>query len=250
LKVKNILISQPEPADIEKSPYYDLIKKFGVALTFRKFFVIEPLTAKEFRKERINLLDYTAVIFNSRHAVDHYFRLAKDLRVEIPDTMKYFCVSESTAYYLTKYVQFRKRKIFHAKENMDVMQELFKKPKKEKFLLPCSDTHKQDIPMILESLKIQYREACMYKTLPADLKDIDISKFDMLVFFSPSGIKSLSINFPNFKQGKTLIGVYGPTTIEAATSAGLKIAVPAPTATAPSMTMAIEQFLTAEAKKK
>lgn len=250
MKVKNILISQPEPADIEKSPYYDLIKKFGVALTFRKFFVIEPLTAKEFRKERINLLDYTAVIFNSRHAVDHYFRLAKDLRVEIPDTMKYFCVSESTAYYLTKYVQFRKRKIFHAKENMDVMQELFKKHKTEKFLLPCSDTHKQDIPMILESLKIQYREACMYKTLPADLKDIDISKFDMLVFFSPSGIKSLSINFPNFKQGKTLIGVYGPTTIEAATSAGLKIAVPAPTATAPSMTMAIEQFLTAEAKKK
>ena len=250
MKVKNILISQPEPADIEKSPYYDLIKKFGVALTFRKFFVIEPLTAKEFRKERINLLDYTAVIFNSRHAVDHYFRLAKDLRVEIPDTMKYFCVSESTAYYLTKYVQFRKRKIFHAKENMDVMQELFKKHKTEKFLLPCSDMHKQDIPLILENLKIQYREACMYKTLPADLKDIDITKFDMLVFFSPSGIKSLSINFPTFKQGKTLIGVYGPTTIEAATSAGLKIAVPAPTATAPSMTMAIEQFLTTEAKKK
>ena len=133
---------------------------------------------------------------------------------------------------------------------MDVMQELFKKHKTEKFLLPCSDMHKQDIPLILENLKIQYREACMYKTLPADLKDIDITKFDMLVFFSPSGIKSLSINFPTFKQGKTLIGVYGPTTIEAATSAGLKIAVPAPTATAPSMTMAIEQFLTTEAKKK
>jgi uroporphyrinogen-III synthase len=250
LKIKNILISQPEPADIEKSPYNDLIKKFGVALAFRKFFVIESLPAKEFRKERINLLDYSAVIFNSRHAVDHYFRIAKEMRVEVPDSMKYFCVSESTAYYLTKYVQFRKRKIFHAKENMDVMQELFKKHKTEKFLLPCSDSHKQDIPLILQAQKIQFREACMYKTLPANLKDIDISKFDMLVFFSPSGIKSLFTNFPKFKQGKTVIGAFGQTTIEAAEKAGIKVGVPAPTPTAPSMTMAIELFLAAEAKKK
>jgi uroporphyrinogen-III synthase len=172
------------------------------------------------------------------------------MRVEIPDSMKYFCISESTAYYLTKYVQFRKRKIFHAKENMDVMQELFKKHKTEKFILPCSDSHKQDIPMILQSQKIQFREACMYKTLPANLKEIDISKFDMLVFFSPSGIKSLFTNFPKFKQGKTVIGAFGQTTIEAAEKAGLKIGVPAPTPAAPSMTMAIELFLAAEAKKK
>jgi uroporphyrinogen-III synthase len=240
LKIKNILISQPEPADIEKSPYNDLIKKFGVSLLFRKFFIIEPLPVRDFRKERINLLDYSAVIFNSRHAVDHYFRIAKEMRVEVPDSMKYFCVSESTAYYLTKYVQFRKRKIFHAKENMDIMLELFKKHKTEKFLLPCSDSHKQDIPHLLQSNKILYREACMYKTLPAELSDIDISKFDMLVFFSPSGIKSLFTNFPKFKQGKTLIGAFGESTIEAAGNAGLKISVPAPTQAAPSMTMAIE----------
>jgi uroporphyrinogen-III synthase len=250
LKVKNILISQPEPADIEKSPYHDLTKKFGVGLAFRKFFVIEPLPAKDFRKERINLLDYTAVIFNSRHAVDHYFRIAKEMRVEVPDSMKYFCISESTAYYLTKYVQFRKRKIFHAKENMDVLQELFKKHKAEKFLLPCSDSHKQDIPLILQSHKILFREATMYKTLPGNLKDLDLSKFDMLIFFSPSGIKSLHTNFPKFKQGKTVIGAFGQTTIEAAEKAGLKVDVPAPTRTAPSMTMAIELFLIAEAKKK
>lgn len=250
LKIKNILISQPEPADIEKSPYNDLIKKFAVNLTFRKFFVIEPLPAKEFRKERINLLDYTAVIFNSRHAVDHYFRLAKEMRTEIPDSMKYFCISESTAYYLTKYVQFRKRKIFHSKENMDVLQELFKKHKTEKFLLPCSDSHKQDIPQILQSLKIQYREACMYKTLPAQVKDIEIDKFDMLVFFSPAGIKSLHNNFPKYKQGKTVIGAFGQTTIEAATKAGLQVDIPAPLPGVPSMTMAIERYLAAEAKKK
>ena len=250
MKVKNILISQPEPADIEKSPYHDLIKKFGANIVFRKFFVIEPLAAKEFRKERISLLDYTAVIFNSRHAVDHYFRLAKEMRLEIPDSMKYFCISESTAYYLTKYVQYRKRKIFHAKENMDLLQELFKKHKSEVFLLPCSDSHKQDIPMILQSLKIRFTEACMYKTLPANLKDIDISKFDMVVMFSPAGIKSIFTNFPKFTQGKTIIGAYGATTLEAAKKAGLKIQVPAPTQTAPSMTMAIEQYLAAEAKKK
>ncbi len=250
MKIKNILISQPEPADIEKSPYYDLIKKFCVNLTFRKFFVIEALPAKDFRKDRINLLDYTAVIFNSRHAVDHYFRIAKEMRVEVPDSMKYFCVSESTAYYLTKYVQFRKRKIFHAKENMDVMQELFKKHKTEKFLIPCSDSHKQDIPLILQANKIHYREACMYKTLPADLKDVDITKFDMLVFFSPSGIKSLFTNYPKFKQGKTVIGAFGQTTIEAAEKSGLRIDVPAPAPGVPSMTMAIERFLAAEAKKK
>lgn len=250
MKVKSILISQPEPADIEKSPYNDLIKKFGVNLTFRKFFVIEPLPVKDFRKMRINLLDYTAVIFNSRHAVDHYFRIAREMRVEIPDSMKYFCVSESTAYYLTKYVQFRKRKIFHAKENMDVMQELFKKHKTEKFLLPCSDSHKQDIPMILKSQKIQYREACMYKTLPGDLKDISINKFDLLVFFSPAGIKSLHTNFPKFKQGKTLIGAFGQTTIEALEKGGLRVDIPAPVLKAPSMTKAIELFLTADVKKK
>jgi uroporphyrinogen-III synthase len=250
LKVKNILISQPEPADIEKSPYHDLIKKFAANLTFRKFFLIEPLPAKDFRKERINLLDYTAVIFNSRHAVDHYFRIAKEMRVEIPDSMKYFCISESTAYYLTKYVQFRKRKIFHAKENMDVLQELFKKHKTEKFLLPCSDSHKQDIPMILQAQKIQFREACMYKTLPGNLRDLDISKFDMLVVFSPAGVNSIFTNFPKFKQGKTLLGAFGQTTVEAASKAGLRVDIPAPSPTAPSMTMAIELFLAAEAKKK
>jgi uroporphyrinogen-III synthase len=172
------------------------------------------------------------------------------MRVEVPDSMKYFCISESTAFYLTKYVQYRKRKIFHCKENFENLQDLFKKHKTEKYLLPCSDIHKQEIPKLLEENKLAYKEAVIYRTVPCNLKDTDMTKFDLIIFFSPSGIKSLLQNFPNFKQGKVLIGVFGPSTLKAAQDAGLKVAIKAPTATAPSMTMAIDQYLAKEAKKK
>ncbi len=250
MKVKNILVSQPQPTDFEKSPYGEIARKFNVNITFRKFFKIEGIPAKDFRKDRINILDYTAVIFTSRNAVDHYFRMCKEMRVEVPETMKYFSISESTAYYLQKYVQFRKRKIFHSKENAANLIDLIKKHKTEKFLFPCSDIHKNEIPKMLEDNKINYKKATIYRTLAADLSDIDITKFDMLVFFSPSGIKSLFKNYPDFKQEETVLGAFGPTTHKAIKDAGLILNIEAPTQAAPSMTMAIELFLQCEAKRK
>ena len=250
LKIKNILVSQPPPIDFEKSPYGEIARKFNVNISFRKFFIIDGIPAKDFRKDKVNLTDFTAVIFTSRNAVDHYFRICKEMRVEVPETMKYFSISESTAYYLQKYVQFRKRKIFHSKENYANLIELIKKHKTEKFLLPCSDIHKQEIPTMLEENKIQYKKAIIYRTLANDLSDLDMRQFDMLVFFSPSGIKSLFKNFPAFQQGETAIGAFGPSTHKAVRDAGLTLHVEAPTQSATSMTMAIEQFLHNEAKKK
>jgi uroporphyrinogen-III synthase len=250
LKIKNILVSQPQPTDFEKSPYGEIARKFNVNITFRKFFKIEGIPARDFRKDRVNILDYTAVIFTSRNAVDHYFRMCKEMRVEVPETMKYFSISESTAYYLQKYVQFRKRKIFHSKENSANLIELIKKHKTEKFLLPCSDIHKQEIPEMLEENKIQYKKAIIYRTLASDLSDVDIAAYDMLVFFSPAGIKSLFKNFPDYKQGETAIGAFGSSTHNAVRDAGLILTVEAPNHAAASMTTAIEQHLQNESKKK
>lgn len=250
MKVKNILVSQPQPIDFEKSPYGEIARKYNVNITFRKFFVIEGIPAKDFRKDRINILDYSAVIFTSRNAVDHYFRMCKEMRIEVPEAMKYFSISESTAYYLQKYVQFRKRKIFHSKENYANLIELIKKHKNEKFLLPCSDIHKQEIPKMLQENKIQYKEAIIYRTLASDLSDIVITDFDLLVFFSPSGIKSLFKNFPDFVQGETAIGAFGNSTHKAVKDSGLILNIEAPTQMAASMTTSIEQFLQNEAKKK
>lgn len=250
MKIKNILVSQPQPIDFEKSPYGEIARKFNVNITFRKFFKIEGIPAKEFRRDKVNLLDFTAVIFTSRNAVDHYFRMCKEMRVEVPESMKYFSISESTAYYLQKYVQFRKRKIFHSKENYANLIELIKKHKTETFLLPCSDIHKQEIPNMLEENKIQYKKAIIYRTLASDLSDIEINKYDLLVFFSPSGIKSLFKNYPDFVQGSIAIGAFGTTTQKAVLDAGLHLQVEAPTQAAASMTTAIEQFLHLEAKKK
>ncbi|MCK9421173.1 MAG: uroporphyrinogen-III synthase [Bacteroidales bacterium] len=250
MKVKNILVSQPQPTDFEKSPYGEIARKFNVSITFRKFFIIEGIPAKDFRRDRINILDYSAVIFTSRNAVDHYFRICKEMRIEVPESMKYFSISESTAYYLQKYVQFRKRKIFHSKENYSNLIELIKKHKTEKFLLPCSDIHKQEIPKMLEENKIQYKKAIIYRTLASDLSDINIRDYDMLVFFSPSGIKSLFKNFPDFVQGDIAIGAFGSSTQKAVKDAGLTLHVNAPMESAPSMTMAIELFIQNELKKK
>jgi len=250
LKIKTILVSQPQPTDFEKSPYGEIARKFNVNIHFRKFFKIEGVQAKEFRKERINILDYSAVIFTSRNAVDQYFRMCKEMRVEVPETMKYFTISESTAYYLQKYVQFRKRKIFHSRENFSNLIDHIKKHRTEKFLLPCSDLHKQEIPKMLEENKILYKKAVIYRTLASDLSDLDIKQYDMLVFFSPSGIKSLFKNFPDFEQKETLMAAFGPATAKAVKDAGLLLHLEAPTSKAPSMTMAMEQFLQDQCKKK
>jgi len=249
-KIKSILVSQPVPADLEKSPYGELIKKHGVNIEFIKFFKIEGVSVREFRDEKVYINEYTAIIFNSKHAVDHFFSIAKDVRVEIPETMKYFCMSESVAFYLQKYVQFRKRKIFFSENDMSQLMDLIKKHKTERFLLPCSDNHSHELPLLLETAKINFSEAILYRTLPAEMKElIDISKFDMLVFFSPQGIRSLYHNWPDFKQGETVIGTFGSTTSQAASEAGLTVNLSAPSPTTPSMTMAIDAYLSKCQKK-
>jgi len=245
----NILVSQPQPTDIEKSPYGDLTKKYSVDIDFHRFIKIEGIPSKEFRQSRINLLDFTAVIFTSRNSVDHYFRMAKELRADIPQTMKYFCMSESTAFYLQKYVQYRKRKIFHGKQSFDDLMDVIRKHKEEKYLLPCSDIHKASFSKMLDENLINYTKGIFYKTLATDLSHIDIKKYDMLIFFSPTGIASLFKNFPEFKQNSTVIGAFGPTTTNAVKEAGLTLNIEAPTKTAPSMTMAIEEFLQKNIKK-
>ncbi|MCK5856236.1 MAG: uroporphyrinogen-III synthase [Bacteroidales bacterium] len=250
MKIKNILVSQPAPADLAKSPYTKLAAKYKLDVDYHKFIKIEGIPTKDFRQSRINLLDYTAVIFTSRQAVDHYFRIAKDMRAEIPDDMKYFCISESTAFYLQKYIQFRKRKIFHGKLVFKDLLDVIKKHKDEKYLLPCSEIHKADIPDSLTQNKINFDKAVIYRTLASDLSKVDMHKYNMLVFFSPSGVKSLYKNFPDYEQGETLIATFGTTTAKAAEGLGLKINVLAPTKKSPSMTMAIEEFVKAEKKRK
>lgn len=248
LKVKTILVSQPKP-DSERSPYFDVASKHKVAIDFRPFIHVEGVSEIDFRKERVNILDHTAVIFTSRNAVDHYFRIAEESRMTIPDDMKYFCISESTAYYLQKYVVYRKRKIFHGKQRFADLIDVMKKHKKEKFLLPCSDILKASIPELLEKNKFDYTKATLYRTVCSDLSDLENVFYDMLVFFSPAGIESLFMNFPDFKQNNTRIAVFGPTTAKAAKEAGLKIDIQAPTQQAPSMTMAIENYIKEHNKK-
>ena len=241
-KIKTILISQPKPST-EKSPYFDLADRLKLTIDFRPFIHVEGMDGQEFRKQRVDLAAHSAVILTSRLAVDHYFRLAKEMRFDVPDTMKYFCISESTAYYLQKYVQYRKRKIFHGTIKFDEVVALMKKHKNETFLLPCSDLLKSSIPNALDEGGFNYSKAVMYRTVCSDLSDLSDVKYDVLVFFSPSGIESLFKNFPDFVQGETRIAVFGPTTSKAAEKAGLRIDINAPTAKAPSMTMALEQYI-------
>ena len=249
-KIKSILVSQPVPADLEKSPYGELIRKHGVNIEFIKFFKIEGVSVREFRDEKVYINEYTAIIFNSKHAVDHFFSIAKDVRIEIPETMKYFCMSESVAFYLQKYVQFRKRKIFFSENDMSQLIDLIKKHKTERFLLPCSDNRSQELPILLEAAKINFSEAVLYRTVPSEMKElIDISKFDMVVFFSPQGIRSLYHNWPDFKQGEIAIGTFGATTTQAASEASLTVNLSAPNPTTPSMTMAIDAYLSKCQKK-
>lgn len=242
MKVKTILVSQPKP-ESERSPYFDLMDRCNVKIDFRPFIHIEGVPGKEFRKERINILDYKAVIFTSRNAVDHFFRICEELRITVPDSMKYFCISESTAYYLQKYVVYRKRKIFHGKLKFSDLIDVINKHSQEKFLLPCSDIHKQEIPKVLEENNIDFDKAVLYRTVCSDLSDLKDVNYDVLVFFSPSGIKSLFQNFPEFEQNSTRIAVFGPTTAKAAEDAKLRIDISAPQPEAPSMSMALEHYI-------
>ena len=242
MKVKTILVSQPEPK-IENSPYFDLIEKQKVKIDFRPFIHVEGVSGKDVRAQKVDLTQYSAIILTSRNSVDHYFRSADELRFKVPDTMKYFCLSEAVAYYLQKYVVYRKRKIYVGKRTFSELAPLIKKYKNEKFLLPTSDKLKPEVPQVLNELKVDWKEATFYKTVISDLSDLRDVYYDILVFFSPSGIQSLLENFPDFKQNDTRIAVFGNTTVKAATDEGLRVDIQAPTPETPSMTMALEKYI-------
>ncbi|WP_435623669.1 uroporphyrinogen-III synthase [Flagellimonas sp.] len=243
MKVKTILVSQPEPK-IENSPYSRLIEKEKVKVDFRPFIHVEGVQAKTVRQQKIDLNNFTAIILTSRNSVDHFFRIAEEMRFKVPDTMKYFCQSEAVAYYLQKYVVYRKRKIYVGKRTFNELVPLIKKYKDEKFLLPSSDTLKAAVPEALNELKIDWKRGIFYKTVISDLSDLRNVYYDVLVFFSPSGIESLLKNFPDFEQNDTRIAVFGNSTVEAATDAGLRIDIKAPTPETPSMTMALQKYIT------
>ncbi len=243
--VKKILISQPQPSS-DKSPYYDLERDFGVELDFRPFFKVEGISAKEFRQQKINPLDYTAVVFTSRHAITNYFNLAKEMRVTIPEDMKYFCTIEAIALYIQKFVQYRKRKVFFGKTGkMDDLLPTMVKHKTEKYLVPLSSVHNDDIKNLLDSKHLKHKECVMYRTVSNDFTDEEKEKFsyDMLVFFSPTGVRALLKNFPDFVQGDIKIAAFGPATAREVEANGLRLDLQAPTKEFPSMTLALKDYL-------
>ena len=248
MKVKTILVSQPAPKT-ENSPYTDLIDKQKVKIDFVPFIHVESVSAKEVRTQKIDLRNFTAIILTSRNAVDHFFRVAEEMRFTVPDSMKYFCQSEAVAYYLQKYVVYRKRKIYVGQRTFPDLSKIIKKYKDEKFLLPSSDKLKDIVPETLNELGVNWTRAVLFKTVVSDLSDLENVFYDILVFFSPSGIDSLFHNFPNFKQNNTRIAVFGNSTIKAATQAGLKCNIEAPTPETPSMTMALEKYIIQANKK-
>jgi uroporphyrinogen-III synthase len=249
LAIKTILVSQPKPEG-EKSPYYDLAEKYKLKIYFRPFIKVEGIDPKDFRAQRVNLPEHTAIILTSKVAVDHFFRIAEATRFEVPDTMKYFCITEAVALYLQKYVTYRKRKIFFGKQTIDELAELMKKHKNEKFLLPCTDILRDNIPLTLEQHAIPFTKVILYRTVASDLSDLEDVYYDMLVFFSPGGIESLFKNFPDFKQNETAIAAFGPTTANAVIKNNLRLDVHAPHPKAPSMVGAIELFIKEQLKKK
>ena len=243
--IKKILVSQPKPTS-EKSPYYDIADKFEVEMVFRPFIKVEGMSAKEFRTQKVTILDYTAIVFTSRHAIDHFFNMAKELRINIPEDMKYFCVTETIALYIQKYVQYRKRKIFFGETGrIDDLIPTMVKHKTEKYLVPLSDVHTDSLANLLDSKKLQHTECVMYKTVSNDFTEEEVKNFDydMLIFFSPAGIESLTKNFPNFKQDNIAIATFGPATAKAAKEAGLRLDIEAPNEKYPSMTGALQHYL-------
>ena len=243
MEIKKILVSQPKPSS-DKSPYYDIASKYGVEIVFRPFIKVESVSAKEFRQQKVSILDHTAVVFTSRHAIDHFFHLCGELRVTIPETMKYFCVTESVALYIQKYVQYRKRKVFFGTTGKieDLLPSMIKH-KGEKYLVPMSDVHTDETKTLLDKAKLQHTETVMYRTVSNDFTPEEQFDYDMLIFFTPAGVAALKKNFPDFQQGDIAIGCFGPATAKAARDAGLRLDVEAPTAEAPSMTGALELFL-------
>lgn len=242
MKIKKILVSQPQPT-APKDPYYDLAESNNIKIDFRPFIQVEGVCAKDFRKQKVTILDHTAVIFTSRTAIDHFFTLCEEMRITVPDDMKYFCISEATAHYLQKYIVYRKRKIFHSTGKFSDLIEVLKKHKEENYLVPLSDIHKQEIPDLLTKNKLKCTIAILYRTVSSDLSDIKEIDYDILVFFSPSGIISLMQNFPDFQQNDIKIASFGPATAQAVKDAGLRLDIQAPMPQAPSMTMALEQYI-------
>ena len=241
-KVSSILVTQVKPTD-EKSPYFELERRYNIKVDFRPFIEVQGVSFKDFRKQKINILDHTAIIFTSKNAVDHFFRICKEARIEVPADMKYFCITEQTANYLQKYIVIRKRKIFTGQRTAAELIELIKKHKTEKFLFPCSDKRRTDIPEFMGSNDLHLTEAVMYETVSSDLSDLEDVYYDIIAFFSPSGIKSLFDNFPDFKQNKTRIAAFGPTTAKAVLDANLILDLQAPLPNAPSMTGALELYV-------
>jgi uroporphyrinogen-III synthase len=249
LKIRKILISQPEP-QTEKSPYFDLANKFNLKIDFKPFIHIEGVSVREFRQQRINIPDYTALIFTSRAAVDHFFRICEEMRITMPDTMKYFCVTESIAFYIQKYVVYRKRKIFYGNNNFADLMEYIIKHKEENFLIPLTDPHKSDMTQVLNKQNIKSTIGYFYRTVSSDMTQVNLSDYDIIVFFSPIGIKSLFENFPKFEQKDLCIGTFGPTTAKAAIEAGIRLDIQAPSPESPSITAALECFIKKCSKEK
>ncbi len=249
--VKTVLITQPKP-ETDKSPYYELERKFRIKLDFFPFIRVEGIPAKEFRKQRIELQNYTAIIFTSRNAIDHFFRIADELKVKISGDMKYFCITESIALYLQKFILYRKRKVFYGDNGTihNLMQVISKYKNKERFLVPANDINKKEITSYLEKFELEYAEVKLYETCCNDARDILNKAHDMIVFFSPSGVKALFESIPKFKQKDTLIGAFGPSTTKAAEDAGLELNVIAPMPNMPSMVTALDFYLSGFKKSK
>jgi len=244
LEITKILVSQPKPAS-DKSPYFDIARKHGVTIDFKQFIKIESLSSKDFRQQKVTILDHTAIVFTSRHAIDHFFGLCAELRITVPETMKYFCVSETISLYIQKYVQYRKRKVFFGSNGkMDGLLPIMVKHKNEKYFIPLSSVHNDEIKDMLDKHNLQHSEAVMYRTVSHIFEKGELEGYDMMIFFSPSGIVSLTENLPDFKQGDMKIGCFGPATAAAIKEAGLRLDLEAPTVEAPSMTMALDQYLT------
>jgi uroporphyrinogen-III synthase len=235
-------VSQPEPLN-SKSPYFELAKKYNLKVEFKPFIQVEGISVKDFRAQKINILDFTAVIFSSRTGIDHFFRICNEMRVVVPDTMKYFCVTENVAFYLQKYIVYRKRKIFHGKAKFQDLMDIIIKHREDNYFVPLSEPHNTEIPDLLGKNDIKYIVGTLYKTISSNISNVKEFDYDILVFYSPSGIKSLRENFPDFIQGEIKIAAFGPTTACAVEQEGLRLDIHAPNPKAPSMTMAIDDYL-------
>ncbi len=242
MRIRKILVSQPEPLN-PKSPYFELAKKYNLKIDFKPFIEVEGVPSKDFRQQKINILDFSAVVFTSKTGIDHFFRICTELRAVVPDTMKYFCITENVAFYLQKYIVYRKRKIFYGKAKFQDLIDVIAKHKDDNFFVPLSEPHNAEIPDLLEKNGIKHTIGTLYKTISADFSNLKDFDYDILVFYSPSGIKSLKDNFPGFIQGEVKIAAFGPTTASAVENEGLRLDINAPNPKAPSMTMALDDFL-------